>query len=316
MEQKFYTQIEDYLKGRLSEEDRKQFEAALLMDAALSSEVALQRDLIAATRELDVLQLRSAIRDSLATDTLPKKTHQKPRKPGSGWLNWLVLSLFLLGGAYLIYRAFNSNDTNPVHQDLSEPKALPNDSTEKQFSEPLQMDRPTSGEQDQKPAPPVAENKTTTRPAEKQAEPSTPNPELIALATELYREQPYSVQLKSADPDADKSLLAQAEAAYADKDFRAVIGLLEKPEPGFETESAKLRAHALFQLGQYDQAAKAFQGLAKGFYKYDAQWYRLLALLPGLPGTQKEVDALIKEILDNPTHAFRTKTEKVDVRIE
>ena len=325
MEQKFYTQIEDYLKGRLSEEDQKQFEAALVMDANLAAEVALQKDLIAATSELDILELRGLIRDSLAVDST--QNEPKVKKGGSpfpSWLGWLLLAAFLIGGAYFIFRSINKIETNPARNEATQPQELPNDSTEKQFSEPLQMEQqntPTVKEDDSKPAPPVADN-TSPKPSpenqpQEEVEPeTTPQRDLIAMANTRYQDQPYSVQLKSADPDVEASLLAKAEAAYNAKDFKTVIDLLQTPEEGFESESAKLRAHAYFQSQQFDKAAAEFQGLAKGFYKYDAEWYRLLSLLPGLPATQADVDALIAQILNNSTHAFRGKVETLKAELE
>lgn len=292
----FYEKIEDYIKGRLSEEEREAFDKEIASDPDLAEEVALHRDMIQATGEREILDFRSKM-EKIGVQSLP------PPSQNSAWKRWritgflTVVFLFAFGVVWWFNRASEAENPN----EKPDQEEVPNQSA------PPSAAPPTIpiAEGDEKESKPV---QSGDQPKSQKKKESVPDPRFIAMANELYKQQPYEIILRNVpNAQGNVSLLQKAEEAYKNKNYPETINLLSKPVEGYVSESTKLRAHAYFRLGQFARAAEDFQSLTNGRYKYDAEWYLLLSYLPRLPETQKEVDALIGQITQVESHSFREK---------
>lgn len=96
----FYAQIDDYILGRLSAEEKAAFEAALAGDAALREELEFRREVQAGLREVQAEDLRARIR-GIAEGGAPPS----PRTTRSPWPYWLAAAsvALLLGFAWWLW---------------------------------------------------------------------------------------------------------------------------------------------------------------------------------------------------------------------
>jgi tetratricopeptide (TPR) repeat protein len=148
-------------------------------------------------------------------------------------------------------------------------------------SVPAQPDVPAKPEPTPPPVPgkPIAKTPAPPKPEGKE-------PPYLALAKDLYK---------------------------APKEFTFTRGKDEMPS----AENPIARAHALFKIGQYEQAAEAFDALTSSFsYSYDAEWYLLLSYLAQLPETQFNFDTLMKKVLEDEAHPFREKALNLKDRMK
>ncbi|MBK8702645.1 MAG: hypothetical protein IPN33_02865 [Saprospiraceae bacterium] len=147
------------------------------------------------------------------------------------------------------------------------------------------------------------------------AEKAPQTTEYLALAEELYT--PYDASgLRSGEQEdtVTPSDFERAVEAYNNKDWKKTVSLLKSPTPDQLTESLKLRAHAYFQLGNFDKAAADFQQLTEKSisYKYDAEWNLLLCHLARLPRQRAAFEELRKRILENEEHPFYERVRAVE----
>lgn len=307
MKHNFYEYISEYVKGQLPEELRQDFEAALAQDAELAEDVALERELIEAMQESDILELRAKLKASAAT------APDKPDQPGPdvrNWIIWIVLILALLVGGFFLFNTFlpkqttvpapemnSPGETTPAESEAAPPPATPK--APKSIQSPIQ--------------PPVEQGPSPTEqaPAAPIAEQTTPIPaqhnNYLAMAQQRYEQQPYTITLRGEPATSNEERMLKAEQAYLKGDYEAVADLLATPVEGYRSNSNKLKAHALFRTGKYAEAATSFETLRSGFYKYDAEWYLLLCQLAQLPASEAAFQQLLTSISENPSHAFHQK---------
>lgn len=310
MNELHYNQIEDYLKGRLTDKDLKAFEEALSSDQELSNAVALERDLIEATAETDILRLREQLRQNL---------QNKDTGGGQNYLKWGLLVvvglLVILAAIFLMPKAEVTDLPAPettLPQNDGTPGYVPEDFD--QSDEEADSDRPIAMNEEDETSGWRGDDETLDFPDVETETPSEPEPDAsqyLASASELYGELPYSITLRGNATSDEESQMLAAETAYRSGNFEEAILLLEDAPAQFASEAAKLRAHAQFQAGRMQDAIESFSGLRSGFYKNDAEWYLLLSHLAILPNEEAAFTELMQSIINNPNHPFQSKALQV-----
>lgn len=305
-----YDKIEDYIKGRLSEENRKAFEAEMEADPGLAADVRLFRDLIRATGEEDVLAFRRQM-EAAAEKTKAGGGSAGFRFPRR-WL-WALVAVAALG---LIAWLF-------LHQPGNE-KQSPGSGKEKIDTTTSALTPPPIAQEEQlEPGeiPPIAEEPDKTEADRKPRAPRIASPpELspyLALAEGAY--QPYDASGTRKGPGGEPreaSPLERAAEAFSDSLYRQAVELLQTPPEEERAEWLKLRANAYFELRQFENAAADFEELSGSsrFYKGDADWNRLLCYLALWPEKQEEFEQLFNKIQKGP-HAFQGKARELKERL-
>lgn len=305
-----YEKIEEYLLGRLPQEERTAFEAEIQSNPVLAEEVALQRDIIIATGEDDVLLLRKKIVDAIAASSAVSQTKGTPggglqdvtnseSKP-SFPLRWLlILGIVLVVGGmvwfFLISPNTNKQETDPDNpqQEIQEtpgtPDALPEQTPDPPREEEQKQDIPTPQKQ--------------------------PEAFLMALANDFYQKDADLEGILMGEEISGDSQLDKALAAYRKKDWSSAATLLQRIEdPEVEIESRQLRADANFKLKQYSKAAGDFKWLSENISigKYQAEWNLLICYLAQGTGGSKNFDALLRKIKSIPQHPFAEKATELE----
>lgn len=286
----YYDKIEDYIKGRLPEAERKAFESEMASNPDLAEEVALHEEMMQASGEPEIADFRKMMEGILAETPQPRSSKWNKKQ----W--WFIgLSLFL---AVVAIGTWKLSDRFPPAKPVPPAAKSPEENTEP----PVPPEVPIAKGKEGKPEPPKQ------KPG-KRASPEDMDSPYVAIATNLYNQQPYEIRLRNiASSSQEETLLQKAEQAYRDSSYVEVIQLLAKPVEGYASESFKLRAHTYFRTGQFARAAENFQPLRTGRYKYDAEWYLLLCYLAQLPATKLQFDELAEQIIKVETHSFRVKT--------
>ncbi|MBR9922892.1 MAG: hypothetical protein GYB31_18860 [Bacteroidetes bacterium] len=288
MKKDFYDSIEDYLLGRLSPNAKSDFEVALKNDRQLSEEVKLQRLILEATAEKEILELRKQMKKSFEEN--------KPGKFSPGKI-WILGGLLLV--ALLVWFLFPSNTAtteNEVPPQIEESEDTPA-FTPPAFEEPEKE--------------PIARESETEPVKRDNLEAPKQEANYLAMAQSYYQSDKFAPVISRGDSQGATDPLAPAKEAYQSGDFESALKLLQDPPQGMESTFEKLRAHSLFQMGNYTQAAAAFEGLRNGFYRNDAEWYLFLCRLAQLPEKQEAFDSIKSAIMDNPDHPFREKATQV-----
>ena len=111
--------IEAYLDGRLSEEDRVKFEQELKNNASLAKDVSIQKLL---RTDLQQLSLRERIKAALNTD------ESQNDLPKQGYIKWIVIGLLLAVLTYVGFHMVSSQskneDNNPTLQEPTTQETL------------------------------------------------------------------------------------------------------------------------------------------------------------------------------------------------
>lgn len=277
-----HEKIEAYILNRLPPAERTAFEKEIRADPDLSEEVNILRDAIKATGEEDI----KAFRREMEAATAGSGGRRGGIFMSMRWALAAAAIVVLALSVWLMTRQFSGPAPQlPIAKDNPQPPKQPI----------VPQQSPVI------PPPPTLKAPQTS--------------EYLALAEALYT--PYDASgLRSGEPEDTITPpdFERAVEAYNNKDWRKTVSLLKSPSPDQLTESLKLRAHAYFQLGNYDKAAADFQQLAEKSlsYKYDAEWNLLLCYLAGLPEKQAAFDQLRKRILNNPDHPFYERVREVE----
>lgn len=299
-----YERIEDYLLGRLSPEAKKAFELSMKEDEALAAAVDLQKQLIEASSETEILQLRQQLRSQFE--------HTKGGVSSRPWILAIISLLVVLALLfYLVPRT--QSDLAPIPTEEQTPITTPsiNPDGDSEFLElqSEELKEPIAGEEGKQPS--LPEN---TPEQEQTAPPVQNDSRYLAMANDLYEDQAYSVTTIRSETDVAVTDLEKAADAFRDTSYQQVIDLLENSTEAASSEALKLQAHALFRLGRYKESALLFESLRGGFYRYDADWFQLLCYLANLPATQSDFDAKRAAILDGDNHPFAEKVRAIEIR--
>jgi len=319
-ELELHEKIEAYLKNRLSPEERAAFEAEMNANPELATTVALHRDLMAATGEKDVLDLRRQMEEIYREQTAEdiegrKKTGATVREMSLGGgmsvsfrrIVMAAAAAVLLGiVAVTVWKPWQQLPEAPIAQ----PDILPS------------VDSASTNVQDENrvadlPPSPTKGNKKPYQPqfpSKKQNSTSASGSRYLAMAEEAYQKssEEWAGTLKSGVTDGTLSTEEKAQQGFAQKDYAAVVNLLSTDSDTLSPVSTYLRGHAYFRLEDYAAAAADFRKLLRdNGYSADAEWYLLLSLLAEKGADDPEVKQLLKQIRKSDEHPYHSDLQRL-----
>jgi hypothetical protein len=231
---------------------------------------------------------REAREALIAADLSAKMKRWRLPPPGGGnrgnpKLLFLILLLAFGGAAWWLW-------PDP-EAPMSPPPATP---AEQPAPEPV---KPAPALPEPRPTEPIAQKPAVNR--------------YLALAQAHYRAPDYAADLRGDEPSGP-DVLAPARQALAAHRPADALAALEQVPSAYQTDADYLRAHALFELKQYARSA-AFFGQLTGSLRYGeaAQWYEILALLPGTAGDEAPIRNRLKKIADDEGHAFQGEAKRL-----
>lgn len=311
-----YEKIEDYLMGRLSEEDRRAFESQIETDDELAAEVELHRDLIEATGDQEMIDFRQQL------DTIAEEVAPAGKSAGRGhWRTLLLAGLLVVAGLaawWWMSSGTDSEETVEVETSVGEEPStadeMPAEDREQEgeeMTDPKHEAPPTerSGEQEEssstdQEAPPIAEEKTASRPDYK------------AIAMANYDVPNLGVVTKGGETEEAPSTLEQAQQAFKEEDYQKVVSLLSDTPSKQQEEWRYTRAHAYFQTGAFEQAAADFTQLTNSFnYGYDSDWNLLLALAAQWPDSREAFEKQFAKV-SKKSHPYAERAQNLKGAIE
>lgn len=281
----FYAYIEDYLTGRLTPEQQAAMRQALRDDPDLAREVELRR----LEFEVSETLIAGTIRDQLRG----LRTEPPPATPPVRHVYWLLAALLCIVAFAIYWWAART---------------------------PAPAPEPAPPIPRQTPAPaPAPVPQAQTQPAPAGARPAAPARRYLALATELYQKPDFE-SLRGPAAPADSALTA-ALAAWQQQDYTGVLAALRNAPGDTDPKylrTATLRAHALYQLQRYKEAAQGFRDIARRNvqpWAEEAEGYLLLALLAD---GQTDTDLFrnqLRRLLDDPGHPWAETAKTMQQRL-
>lgn len=283
MNEKLYDLIEDYNLGRLKPPQLEAFEAALATDAALAAAVRIHRAEWEMRELLAENTLRAQIRQGFV--------EQPPHQPWvlKNW-KWTLLTLLFLGVAGVLFFQKTPEPTARFPENV--PSATPSDTVPVRDSVAPLPSKPDV--------------------------PERPTPaDLRKYAMAAY-EMPESLSgLRGAGSE---DTLGLAQAAFAEKNYRRVLQLLNVLPAEERQEALLLRAHAAFGAGQFDFAFGDFNQLKAGnIYRREAQWFFVLSGMAGREennGNQNMWLLQLNDIRKDSKHPYQKQAEALWQKIK
>ena len=108
----FYHQIDDYLTGKLTEQEKLAFEDALKTDSALASELALNKSLHKTFSNVELNKFRDTVKEVIEEERNTPKTIRRK----IGWTRWAVAAAILVILSIGIWNWVGSGiDTNQLY---------------------------------------------------------------------------------------------------------------------------------------------------------------------------------------------------------
>lgn len=269
----WYELIEPYNLGRLPAAQAARFEAAMQADPALAAAVYTHRTEWEMQELVAENLLRTELRQRL--NDLP----DTPDNPPSNAWKFLLPLLPLLGAmAYFFFLKPNADPALPPGQVPQEVPAPPSN-------------------------PPAAQPEKTAPPAQIPiAEAPLPR-DRHQLALAAYRAPEGLSGIRGPGDDAT---LSQATQAFAEKNYRRVLELLDTLPEDDRQEALSLRAHAGFSTGNFAAAARDFEELeAGGIYRREAQWFGLLSRMAMPETAPNALKKSLEQIQNNADHPYR-----------
>lgn len=315
-----YEKIEAYLKKRLSPEAQRAFEEEIAADPALAGEVALHGELMAATGEKDVVDLRLLMEEiyleQFTGDTADGE-EQTPdtatKRPGGGMggpyrrLLLAAVAVILLGIAIV-----------SIWKPWQKPVETPPPVTRPQANAPGQPAPAMPDQQvaDLPPAPTIKPSSPTPQqaPVKKQLPVRPRSTKNLAMAREYYDVQDYSGQLMGAgEGNAGKSDLEISDSLYMLGKYREAAKALANPPAGFLEQALYRRGHAHFAAGNYKAAAADFLAVVQKETPdmYNAKWYAALSLLAQKGPADSEVRRLLNDVVGESGAARKAKAQAI-----
>ncbi len=314
-----YEKIEDYLKNRLSPEERAAFEAEMNANPELAATVDLHRDLMAATGEKDVLDLRRQMEEIYREQSAEIVAGQE--KPGAtvkempqdGGMSVSFRRILMAAAAAVLVGIIAVTVWNTRQQLPEAPIAQPD-------TLPTIDPSPTTQEEDkvaELPPSPTKGNKKPHQPqfpTKKENTSSVSGTRYLAMAEEAYQKSSaeWAGTLKSGTDRGALSAEKQAEKKFAEQDYPAVVNLLSTDSDTLSPVSTYLRGHANFRLENYAAAAADFRKLLRDDgYAADAEWYLLLSLLAQKGAEDPEAKQLLKQIRKSDEHPYHADLQRL-----
>ncbi len=298
--ERLFDKIEDYLRGRLSDEEARAFEQQMDADPELAEQVELHRFEEMGMEFLLEEELRKKMQAWKSEGRQPGPS-SKGAFPRRGF--WLGLLLLAVAAGFFFFRNASAPSAEP------EPPSVP---------PPSVQPAPPTG--------PVAEQKGPASTPGQQPVPPEPESELLAILDAFYEPPPNFTDagLRGENGKAGQSALEQGIQAFAEGDYQKAIRLLKRvrPEEGEEAYETALEclAHAYLKGGQYGDAAGLFQAMLSRNYPAPindrAEWYLLLSLLPDYPTQRQRVDQLLDKTAGDAFHTYHAKAVQLKSRLD
>jgi len=320
-EEELFDNIDAYLQGELSAEEKAALERQMEKDQELAAAVEMQRlehDAMEVLVEKDLRQKMASWSEGKKEENGDPPREDNRNKRGPWWIG--ILLLVLVVGFFGIRQLGNQNQ-----EDTASPAG---DSTE--IKTPVQP-----GNRDDAAPPPREEpapDETETPPPVADREPSPPPVETapsnesnyLALA-ENFLDDPYQGDARKGapagtDPAAADSL-TQAAEAYETGNYARVLELAAGIEP-FDSrypDFRELAGLARFRQGNYDDAARTFRDLidnediaylndfTKNFLRQNAEWRLLITYLADSGPEGEAFQNLLREIASNENHTYQNR---------
>ncbi len=235
----------------------------------------------------NIERLEREAREALVAADLSAKMKQwrpAPEPPKGGGRVWAIILLLALAAAAWFF--WPQTERAPTQQ---APNTAP----------APQMPAPSAPAVPEQPKPqPMAEKPKPNR--------------FLALATSIYRPPNFASEVRGNIPDTKDPLDAARRALAEKRPAEALKELLNVPA-GYETDANYLRAHALFGLKKYPEAASLFEQLGKSLrYGEAAQWYGTLALLPDFEQHKTLIIKRLNEIANDGGHSFQREAKVLE----
>lgn len=272
--------MEDYLRGAMTDEAEAAFRERINNDPVLAGEVDAMRVAMLALRQHAITTMQERIADWKKETPPPDLPVQRPALAIWPWLRWGLTLLAVVVGVWWF--------TRPPR-----PSALP----------PVQPPQEVPAAEIPPGNPPIAEAPAPV--AEKSG-----TPRLLAAA-DFARQahQPFgenenlkgTLKEKAADGNDRLSRAKNLLRSAARKDANAALQLLNDCAECDATARDQWRGHALFRLGRYPEALKAYSSWQSRYQSEEAQWYQFLA---ALANNKKPADIYTTALkaLENPEH--------------
>ena len=284
--------IERYLRGLLSEDERKDLEQKLAADPALQH--ALQHALQLQAAEIEVMQQVTAVR---VAEKIKHWQHQKKKRERAFGLAGAGLAVLLLGWF------FGKKDGPPAPSPAQMPIAR--DTVFRAIPKQQQPNSPA-------PQRDFSEKKAAAAPLP---------PKAVAEALKLADPPVFRRKLLSGETAALRrdSLLAEAEKTWSNADFARTLAQIDALAAQFPESSnrwLRLRGTVLLRDGQATAAAAVFEKIPLATPEcLQADWNLLLAYLAtGQPG-RADFEKLWREILADKTHPAHAKARDLQKKI-
>jgi hypothetical protein len=307
--EQLYDQIEAYLKGALSAEERAAVEQEIASNPEAALELQLQQVELDAMEVLLEQDLRSKASRWLAEDDAPPPAAPESAPPASGKRRFPLWPAVMLGAvavlAVLIWQWKLSSGLPELEEKKTEQPAVQN------------PDPPGPIADDE---PPAIPSQNTPPPDTRPPAQSPEKKAVFAAAGSFYEDLPLSNVRKGEPRQADEDPLAAATRAYEQKQFRQALTLLNEVPAGssYAVRALELKAHVLYQLKNYEESAKLFAEVAaKRLAPFDdrAQWNQLVCYAVLYPASKAELQALLSAILADKDHPYHEKAIELQAKL-
>lgn len=307
-----FFKIDDYLRGRLSPQDRAAFESDMAADAELAALVQRQK------QENQALEL-FAERDLRARMNTWERQMPPMLAPAGGryrlkWVRWAAAAMLVFAAGWWLIR-----QTGPVEAPVAvqpqtpvtTPKTNPKTAPPPKQQERRPKTEPSKDVITDASKRPVPGSKTTPPASVKKTI------DYAAIADQFYRERDFFPSQSGGSGAAgyDQALQDFKKGRYSD--------ILPKLRPGGKLDSKDLKtkellAHSLLQSRQYDAAIAAFREIVnsrKQPYTDKAYWAMALTYLRQMPERRSELDQVLRNIAARPNHLFYDRARALQARL-
>jgi hypothetical protein len=298
MSQEFNDKIDNYLEGKLNQNDLDAFEQALKTDPTLVRAIEVSR--------LEKKGIELLVETDLRAKLQRWKSEKEPQKPSNteGIKNYryvyigVFIATILFIGLYFFNQQKPINVSKPKNNDLD---TLLKGQKSSPTSNPIINQTIPSETKEQKPIAKIKEN-----PMEK-------DDKTLAFVNSMYDKPDFSNSVRHTNKEISDTLKSLIEA-WENNDFKQVISLSESIDKSNKNyyRSQEILGHAFFRLNQFDKAENTFKIItlsAKGQIIEDSNWYRLLCLI----ALKQNDDAtiLLNIILSNKNHTHFLDAKKL-----
>lgn len=280
MEEEKDNLIEKYILGKLSNEDRIQFELAMASEPDLEQKVHLRR----IEWELEELLAEKVLRQQLGEEFEKHDHGQNIRKRNL----WVVIGLAIISAlVWLVYFVVNKpTATSKQNIEVDFEEIVP------EIISPMAIDTSEDISTDTL----IPQTKTIEyAQIDRKAQ-------IGEMALASYTSPEGIIETRS---ELDENTTLALEA-YKQKNYLKVIQLLKSISEDDEAELWSLRAHANFGAKKYQSANNDFNTLALGgIYKKEAEWFGLLSGMAAGTVSERSIKNKLKQMLTDQNHPYK-----------